>query len=973
MKLRPASIVALLLPAFPLAGAVFPYPDPPNAEVSSSYSMAVDGAPVTVMHYMDYHYAHFAFDGSIQVSVATPDPITSFRISPAGLGIQGEVLDETTLSFTLDAALGIDATPTYLVIDVAGREKLVILADPPESDVPASNGPGIFNVVSDFGADASGATYTQPDLQQAIDAASAFGSPAAPGIVYVPPGLYQVRSDLLLKDNVDFYLAPGSVIKADEDVGHYSVQGGVIGPVLVVDNAENVTIRGRGEVDASGIALMDLLSRTPPVFVSQSNDHPRRRILRTNNGGTSRNVRIDGILCKDATGWSVELKRTLGITARHVKVLNHKDINWKIENDGINVCSSSDAVVNQCFVMTIDDAGCAKASDAVMGSMDHVLFSNNVLWTWSAGAKAGMQNDHPMNDVVFRNLEVVHCRRAVAVDTKTSQDMGKAIPIEGVRFEDIHVEEIEGHWNIANHDALEFILEDADANDITIRNLRLPENRPLRCGPRFQAHGVSFVNLVMGSELITDVSQVTVTGSQPIHDLTFTTQIPDIHLAGPATHDGSDFTVAVQFSMPVTELALSDFQVTHGSASKLEGGPSLFTLTVHPDTNGWIQVTLPADSAQSSAAMGNLASETLDIARAAAAIALPTTASAPLELHVSADDLALADGATVSEWPDAVRPRSFTGTATFEADFTHGIPGVRFNGTNDQLSLTGIEDGPDTGQVTILVLGAFSTEGNDAVSDFMISSQFPDGSTNNRLRIFKRGNDGRIDARVGGGSTISGSTTDTAPHVFGLVAGRTPGSVDFLMDGRTLNTGSSGNSAAMQALFLGAYGTGGNQFFEGTVSEVLLFRGALSETDSAAVQDYLFRKYFGHALDTDRDGLPDAWEYEQFGGLSSTAGGASDADGDGFTDEDEWLAGTRPADGSSIFSSTLHPAGPGSLELTFFAIPDRRYTLEVSPDLQDWVENGTLDPVQAPGVRSMPLAAPPAARLHFARIRADLE
>lgn len=46
--------------------------------------------------------------------------------------------------------------------------------------------------------------------------------------------------------------------------------------------------------------------------------------------------------------------------------------------------------------------------------------------------------------------------------------------------------------------------------------------------------------------------------------------------------------------------------------------------------------------------------------------------------------------------------------------------------------------------------------------------------------------------------------------------------------------------------------------------------------------------------DDDQDGLPDAWEYAKFGNLDQR--GSNDADGDGYTNYQEYLVGTNPAD-----------------------------------------------------------------------------
>src|SRR5690606_14351163 len=86
-------ILAAAFPTWclPLHAGVTTYPDPPNAVTSTVFTVTIDGTPVTVMKYMDYHYAHFAFDGRVSVKVTTSQPVTSYRISPSSLGLQGEV------------------------------------------------------------------------------------------------------------------------------------------------------------------------------------------------------------------------------------------------------------------------------------------------------------------------------------------------------------------------------------------------------------------------------------------------------------------------------------------------------------------------------------------------------------------------------------------------------------------------------------------------------------------------------------------------------------------------------------------------------------------------------------------------------------------------------------------------------------------------------------------------------------------
>jgi hypothetical protein len=122
-------------------------------------------------------------------------------------------------------------------------------------------------------------------------------------------------------------------------------------------------------------------------------------------------------------------------------------------------------------------------------------------------------------------------------------------------------------------------------------------------------------------------------------------------------------------------------------------------------------------------------------------------------------------------------------------------------------------------------------------------------------------------------------------------------------------------------------------------------------------------------VDSDGDGLPDAWEIANGLNPNDPNDANGDADGDGLSNRDEYLAGTYAFDANDGFRLTLSGVNNGNSTLQFLAIKGRTYRIQASPNLSTWsqvdfrvVNDSGLGPVQdnyyATDVRTLKIEVP---------------
>lgn len=115
----------------------------------------------------------------------------------------------------------------------------------------------------------------------------------------------------------------------------------------------------------------------------------------------------------------------------------------------------------------------------------------------------------------------------------------------------------------------------------------------------------------------------------------------------------------------------------------------------------------------------------------------------------------------------------------------------------------------------------------------------------------------------------------------------------------------------------------------------------VTDGDFNRVQDVFAASENYLVVDSDGDGIPDWWMLKYFGHPTGQAGDLSlaqdDADGDGMSNLQEYLAGTDPTNPSSVLAVHISPpsVAGNAATLTWPAVPGRSYQVQSTDNLDN--------------------------------------
>ena len=257
----------------------------------------------------------------------------------------------------------------------------------------------------------------------------------APNVRYFGPGVHEPGL-IELKDGETLYLAAGAWVK------------GIVSSI----GTKNVTIRGRGILDASGARRPGSGGSAPlapsPASPALGPGQPapqyggRRNMIYLE--GTE-GARVEGITLINSPSWTFYARGTSGTRIDGIRILNGRGA---CSTDGIDLVSSSDALVENVFIRTNDDNVVIKNSDSK--DIHDVTVRKAVFWNEPCGnaIEIGFELRTGMIEKIrFEDIDIIRVERGAALSIHN----GDSATVRDVTFHDIRVED-------ARHKLIDFAL-----------------------------------------------------------------------------------------------------------------------------------------------------------------------------------------------------------------------------------------------------------------------------------------------------------------------------------------------------------------------------------------------------------------------------------------------------------------------------------------------------------------------------------
>jgi archaellum component FlaG (FlaF/FlaG flagellin family) len=348
-------------------------------------------------------------------------------------------------------------------------------------------------------------------------------------VVYFAAGSHDVPSSYFdnLRDGTTIYVAGGAIVnmKPYKDVSQfktktsYGIKVHKVEKFIRPTGKKNITIRGRGIICARK-ALEARQACTMIRFTSCNN------------------VKIEGVILREATGWTCVVFNSQGLHVDNVKIFGHYG-----GNDGFMMSNSSNVLVENCFLNNSDDSFEIKAWR--ISDLENVTFRNCIAWS-NVGCSFGLaaecyrdvKNVRYVDCTVIHNLDEHATRGVIGIQVKGGGN------VRDFLFENIVIEHVLSshrpaikvfnnwnYWNNQNHHP-DNIYEPAkktprkepngNISNITFKNITVLDAKNkevviMSDGPQSSIKNINFINVKINGEKLVPGDNRIITNKEVSH------------------------------------------------------------------------------------------------------------------------------------------------------------------------------------------------------------------------------------------------------------------------------------------------------------------------------------------------------------------------------------------------------------------------------------------------------------------------
>lgn len=326
---------------------------------SNDFKMKVNGTSVFVTKQIyfgnqEFNNAQFSVKGKTTIEISCSEDIKNFDIRPFHLKISGKVVGNK-LTFTT-------SKPQMLFIVINNYKPLCLFQTPPETSIPKKDNPNVI--------------YFEKGNHKA--------------------GIIKPKSGQTI------YLEEGAIVKGR----------------IYAENVNNITIKGRGILDANG-------------YTSKKEKICAIEFKKCDN------IKIDGIGLRSGEWW-----QTLFLLCNNVSVSNMNLMSFGLNNDGIDIDGVTNLKVKNCFIGCGDDGFGWHAVDAEKnGEPPTKNCTAQDCIIYNAYAGNGLRVGASMETQLFKNINFKNITVLHHMNAAIRSDHSDWATCKNIRFKNFYIEQ----------------------------------------------------------------------------------------------------------------------------------------------------------------------------------------------------------------------------------------------------------------------------------------------------------------------------------------------------------------------------------------------------------------------------------------------------------------------------------------------------------------------------------------------------